>query len=397
MARIGILGGTFHPIHNGHLYIAKAAMRAFDFDELWIMPAGVPPHKQLKGDISRFERLEMCRAAIAEEPQMKLISDEIFKTTPSYTYETLQHFHQRFPQHEFFFIIGEDSLDSFAHWVHPEIICSLATIVVAVRDEETKDYQDMQQKIERLSNQFSGTFLLIPSKHVPISSTMLRQMLAKGESIAAYIPAGAFQYILEHRLYEDTMEPQEELRKKIQKDLKEKLKKSRYEHTLGVMYTCCALAMRYNYPLTEARFAGLLHDCAKHLTDEEQLAFCKKHHLEVTDAEALAPYLLHAKIGAYIAEHSYGITDASVIHAILVHTTGVPQMNLLDKILFTADYIEPNRKEAPRLEDIRSMAFADLDTAVLMILEDSIRYIEDSGRPMDPTTMETYEYYKSIR
>ncbi|MCR5668049.1 MAG: bis(5'-nucleosyl)-tetraphosphatase (symmetrical) YqeK, partial [Lachnospiraceae bacterium] len=107
------------------------------------------------------------------------------------------------------------------------------------------------------------------------------------------------------------------------------------------------------------------------------------------------PYLLHAKIGAYVAREKYGIEDEDVCHAILVHTTGVPNMNLLDKILFTADYIEPNRKDAPRLEDIRMMAFENLDTAVLMILEDSIKYIEDTKRPMDPTTMDTYEYYKT--
>ncbi|MCR5640592.1 MAG: nicotinate (nicotinamide) nucleotide adenylyltransferase [Lachnospiraceae bacterium] len=395
MAKIGILGGTFHPIHNGHLYIAKQAMKAFDFDELWIMPAGIPPHKRLSGDISRFERLEMCQAAVSEMKGVRVISDEIFQTTKSYTYETLQRFHARYPENSFYFIIGEDSLDSFAHWVHPEIIASLATIVVAVRSQHSIDDPVFLQKLRDTENAFHGKFEAIPTEFMDISSTRLRELLSEGKSIKEFIPEGAWRYIQEHRLYEATMEANDTLRKQIQKDLKAQLKHSRYEHTLGVTYTACALAMRYNYPLTEARFAGLLHDWGKFLSDEEQLHFCRKHHIPVTEAEEKAPYLLHAKIGAYVAEHTYNITSKDVLHAILVHTTGCPNMNLLDKILFTADYIEPNRKEAPRLEDIRAMAFADLDMAVLMILEDSIAYIEQSNRPMDPTTLETYEYYKT--
>ena len=395
MAKIGILGGTFHPIHNGHLYIAKQALAAFGFDELWILPAGLPPHKMVEGHISRVQRLKICEAAIADEPAMRIIPDEIFKTTTSYTYETLQAFHVAYPQHQFSFIIGEDSLNSFDSWVHPEIICQLADIVVAVRNDKNQDYHSLEARTKELSKKYGGTFSIIPSENMPISSTMLRKMLAEGADVSMYMPKLAYEYIKEHQLYQVTMEDDLKLRKEIQEDLKNNLKKSRYEHTLGVMYTACSLAMRYQYSMTKARFAGLLHDWAKYLSDEEQLAYCKKHHIEITPAEEQAPYLLHAKIGAYVAREKYGIDDEDVCHAILVHTTGVPNMNLLDKILFTADYIEPNRKDAPRLEDIRMMAFENLDTAVLMILEDSIKYIEDTKRPMDPTTMDTYEYYKT--
>lgn len=394
MAKIGILGGTFHPIHNGHLYIAKQALAAFGFDELWIMPAGLPPHKMLEGAISRVQRLKLCKAAIEGESAMRIIPDEIFKTTTSYTYETLTEFHKKYPKHQFSFIIGEDSLDSFDSWVHPEIICQYADIVVAVRNDANRDYHSLEARAKELSEKFDATFSIIPSENVPISSTMLRKMLSDGEDVSAYIPPKAYTYIKEHRLYQKTMEDDVKLRKEICEDLKKNLKKSRFEHTMGVTYTACALAMRYQYSMNKARLAGLLHDWAKYLIDDEQLAYCKKHGIKVTKAEEQAPYLLHAKIGAYIAKVKYGIDDADIYHAILVHTTGAPKMNLLDKILFTADYIEPNRKDAPRLEDIRMMAFENLDTAVLMILEDSIQYIKDTKRPMDPTTMETYEYYK---
>ena len=164
MKRIGILGGTFNPIHNGHVYIAKQAMEAFSFDELWVMPAGIPPHKRIAGDISPYSRRMLCEAAVADEPKMRVISEEIYKATPSYTYETLQKFHAEFPQDEFYFIIGEDSLDSFAHWVHPEIIASLATIVVAVRNDENRDYHSLEAKARALAKEFSGRFELIHVK-----------------------------------------------------------------------------------------------------------------------------------------------------------------------------------------------------------------------------------------
>ena len=304
-------------------------------------------------------------------------------------------FHAAYPEDEFYFIIGEDSLDSFAHWVHPEIIASLATIVVAVRNEENRNYHSLEAKTKALAEQFHGRFEVISSENIPISSTMLRERLLQGESVAEFVPSNAVAYMQEHHLYEEHMEDNEELRKDITKDLKKNLKKSRYEHTMGVMYTCCALAMRYDYPLVPARFAGLLHDVAKYLSDEEQISYCKKHEIAITAAEKQAPYLLHAKIGAYMARHDYGITNDDVLHAITVHTTGAPDMSLLDKILFTADYIEPNRKEAPRLDVIRTTAFEDLDRAVLMILEDSIAYINETKRPMDETTLATYEYYKN--
>ncbi|MCR4999122.1 MAG: nicotinate (nicotinamide) nucleotide adenylyltransferase [Lachnospiraceae bacterium] len=394
MARIGILGGTFSPIHNGHIYIAKEAMEQLCFDELWFLPAGIPPHKKIRSDISPLERLTMCEVAVDALTGARVIDDEIWKRTPSYTYETLECFHQKYPQHEFFFIIGEDSLDSFHQWVKPERICELATILVATRSANIANGL-LEDKVHQVEAQFHGHFQLITSEYVDVSSTMLREKLAHRESIEEYVPKGVWEYIRMHRLYEDIMGLNKDLEKEIRKELKEHLKKSRYEHTLGVTYTACALAMRYNYPLEVARFAGLLHDCAKYLSDKEQLEYCHKHRIQVTEAEEKAPYLLHAKIGAYMAQHQYKIEDEELIHAIEVHTTGCPNMSLLDKILFTADYIEPNREEAPRLEDIRGIAFQDLDKAVYMILEDSIQYVKETNRPMDPTTLESFEYYKT--
>ena len=150
----------------------------------------------------------------------------------------------------------------------------------------------------------------------------------------------------------------------IRKKLKKALDKDRYEHTKGVMYTAGCMAMAYGYDMNKAMLAGLLHDCAKCIANTEKLDLCEEHHILVSTVEHDNPGLLHAKLGAVLAEEIYKVTDSDILHAIKVHTTGEANMNLLDKIIFVADYIEPKRCEAPRLEEIRQLAFHDLDRCV---------------------------------
>lgn len=185
--------------------------------------------------------------------------------------------------------------------------------------------------------------------------------------------------------------------KELRKAMKEAQSAKRYEHTRGVEYTAAALAMRYRSSVEDALAAGLLHDCAKCLSDEKQLAICEKHGLDVSEPEHTNPFLLHSKVGAYLAGHKYGVENQDVLNAIRSHTTGRPGMSLLEKIIFVADYIEPNRKEAANLQEIRHLAFEDLDRAMLKILEDTLVYLKESGGDIDPRTHETWEYYAKIR
>ncbi len=183
--------------------------------------------------------------------------------------------------------------------------------------------------------------------------------------------------------------------KELRKMMKEVQSAKRFEHTKGVEYTSAALAMRYGVSLEDALVAGLLHDCAKCLPDDKLLSVCEKHGLTVTKAERESPYLLHSRVGAYYARHKYGVENQDILNAIHNHTTGRQNMSLLEKIVFVADYIEPGRKEAENLADIRRLAFEDIDKALLKILEDTLQYLEGSGKEIDPRTRETLEYYKS--
>ncbi len=184
--------------------------------------------------------------------------------------------------------------------------------------------------------------------------------------------------------------------KNIKKDLKLTLDKDRYEHTLGVAYTAMCLAMRYEVSLEKAEMAGLLHDCAKCMSDEKKIKKCIEHNISITEIEKEQPYLLHAKVGAYIAMDKYGINDIEIINAILKHTTGSRDMSMLEKIIYVADYIEPNRNKADNLQIIRKMAFQDIDMAVFIIMKDTVQYLKNKNQKIDTHTLRAYEYYKEI-
>lgn len=181
---------------------------------------------------------------------------------------------------------------------------------------------------------------------------------------------------------------------KIRKAMEKNLDAKRYEHTLGVAYTAAALAMCYGEDAKNAELAGLLHDCAKCMDNTKKINLCKKHNISINEIELKNPFLLHAKVGSFLAMQKYGIRDKDIINAILNHTTGRPGMTVLEKIVYIADYIEPNRKQAPNLSEIRRLAFCDLDAALVRILEDTLRYLNSVEGEIDPMTQKTYEYYK---
>lgn len=181
--------------------------------------------------------------------------------------------------------------------------------------------------------------------------------------------------------------------RKITKSLEKELDSKRFEHTIGVEFTACSLAMAHGANVKNAQLAGLLHDCAKSIPDNEKILLCEKYGLPVRDVERENPGLLHAKLGSYLAEHKYGIEEPDVLSAIESHTTGKPNMNLLEKIIFVADYIEPSRKPIPNLDEIRSIAFKDLDKAVFEILENTLLYLGTGSKAIDPLTKQTYDFY----
>lgn len=182
----------------------------------------------------------------------------------------------------------------------------------------------------------------------------------------------------------------------IQEKLRKKLKGSRYLHTLGVEYTSVCLAMKYGENLETAELSGLLHDCAKELPEKKLIQICRDHGERISKMEYQNPFLLHGKAGACLARDKFGIDDANILNAIRYHTTGRPGMTLVEKIVFVADYIEPNRKKADNLTELRRMAFENLDETVLRILEQTLDYLIRTGKEIDRHTVITRDYYKKL-
>ncbi len=179
----------------------------------------------------------------------------------------------------------------------------------------------------------------------------------------------------------------------MREKLKERLTTKRYEHSLGVEYTAAAMAMCHNVDVEKAAIAGLLHDCGKNYTAEEKILRCEKYGLPISVYERKNPELLHAKLGAAIAKDKFRIKDREILSAITWHTTGCPNMSDLDKIIYIADFIEPNRKLLPEMPEIRKEAFQDLDTCLVHILSNILEYLKRKGETIDEISEQTYRFY----
>lgn len=175
--------------------------------------------------------------------------------------------------------------------------------------------------------------------------------------------------------------------------LKEKLSAKRFEHSIGVSYTAGTMAFVHGEDYEKALVAGLLHDCAKYVPNDKKIQKCQKRGIEISDCEYKNPELLHAKLSAVYAREKYDVKDEEILSAIAWHTTGRPKMSRLDKIIYIADYIEPNRSVLPEMEEIRKEAYTDLDRCLVHILHNCITYLEKKKAVVDPITQATYNYY----
>lgn len=199
MRRLGILGGSFDPIHRGHMHMAVSARAGFALDEVWLVPAGHSPNKDEAGMTAAEHRFRMCELA-AREDGIRVSRLEIDSGERSYTYRTLERLRADLPSTELFFIMGGDSLDYLERWVRPERICELATILVVPRD--SFDTAALDAKILELRALFPCRIKIVPTSLVPLSSTKLRARLFAGTAEPGDFPEGVFSYIREHGLYE---------------------------------------------------------------------------------------------------------------------------------------------------------------------------------------------------
>lgn len=393
--RIGILGGTFDPIHNGHLMIAKEAQNEYDLSEVILIPTGV---SYMKKDVTdSVFRYEMVKLAIQDKPEFQISDVEIQREGNTYTCDTIAYFREKYPTDDLFFIIGTDSLFSIEKWRNVQYIFNNCTILCATRPGEPADEtikQEEQTKAKELSIKFNAKINFIHCVPMDISSTEIRAYRKTNPDAPLNnleLPVSVAEYIFRQDLYDSKTEA-------IHRLLKDNLKPKRLRHTIGVVDVAVLLAQKWGCDLEKARIAALLHDCAKYLDYEAKCSLCAKYGVAVKDIEKANPELLHAKAGALLAYDKYNIKDNDILSAIFYHTTGKPNMSLIEQIIYVADYIEPNRKHSQSLPEYRKMAMIDLNKVTAYILKDTTEYLNSSDQRanqlIDPMTQETYEYYK---
>lgn len=387
--KIGILGGTFDPIHNGHIMIAKAAMNEYELSELIIMPTG---KSYMKTDVTdSYLRMQMVKLAIQAEEKFVASDLEIKREGNTYTAETIAYFKKNKPEADIYFIMGTDSLFSIERWWHVQEIFDHCTILCASRN--TIQTKEQEAKAEELREKFHAKIFFIHCDMLDVSSTEIREFRKKypNKSVDTLeIPKAVAAFILKYDLYSEKTDH-------ILALLKDDLKPKRFRHTIGVVDTAIKLAEVWGCNLEKARIAALLHDCAKYVDEESKRAICAKYGVAVREVELANTELLHAKAGALLAYEKYGVKDTEILSAIFYHTTGKPDMSLLEKIIFISDYIEPNRKHSAKLPFYRELAMKDIDKVTAMILKDTIQFLNSGKKNLgeiDPHTETTYDYYK---
>ena len=389
--RIGIYGGTFNPIHRGHLTAARAAMDVLGLDRLLLIPASVPPHKALpQGSAEPADRLEMTALACAQlGPGAQALDIELHRTGPSYTVDTLRQLRQMYPEDELWLLMGTDMFLSLERWYHAADILSLAHIGAFDR-VHPQPGGDLAAQKRHLEETYGADIAIIPNEHVlDLSSTQVRQALAQGGG-QELVTDPVYGYIQRRGLYGVHTDLRRLTLDRLRPIALSYLKPKRMPHVLGTEQEAVRLTRRYGGDETQARIAALLHDCTKKLELPEQLALCAQYGIELDALEQRALKLLHSKTGAAIARSVFGVEDA-VYDAIWYHTTGKPDMTRLEKILYLADYIEPSR-DFPGVEELRKAVYEDLDHGLLLGLSMTIQEMEEMGNPVHHQTRDARDY-----
>ena len=390
--KIGIYGGSFNPPHLGHMTAAIAASVCLKLDKLLLIPAGIPPHKVLsEGTPSERHRLAMTRlmgeqVALETGIEVEVSDMEMLREGKSYTADTVRELHEAYPGDELWLFMGTDMFLTFQAWHQPEEIVKYAGICAFGRTEtDTEELFAVQR--DYLAATFPGariTTMVLPNV-VDISSTALRGAIPAGRG-GRYLAPAVLGYILREHLYGTNLNLRRLKLQELRPVALSYLKAKRIAHVLGTEETAVKLAEKYGADVDKARVAALLHDCTKRLTMEEQLALCEKYGIALDELEQRTLKLLHAKTGAALAREVFGADD-EICNAILWHTTGKPDMTRLEKVIYLADFIEPNRS-FPGVEALRRTVWQDLDQGLLMGLSMTIEEMEEMGNPVHHNTIE---------
>lgn len=368
--RLAIMGGTLDPVHNGHLEIAQAVYGICGLDGVLLLPAGDPPHKRRRTD--RMDRLNMAKLAAEGHANLWVSEMEVLREGTTYTVDTLTELHEKYPDVEWSYIIGADTVNVLHLWRRFEDVAKLCSFIAVERPGV--DTAETHENAAKLKALYGATIRFLDVSGPDISSTLVRDRVAMGETIDDLVPTGVSSYIREKGLYLCDYSWTD-----LEEKLKGMIKPSRYRHTLGVAETAVRLAGRYGIDPQRARLAAMLHDCAKSMPDADMEALICEAGVDADQNELALKPVIHAPAGAVLARREFGVKDPQIVSAIRNHTLGGPGMTDLDRLIYIADFIEPNRKPFDGLEEVRRLAETDLHAALKRCAQLTTEYAISQG------------------
>ena len=377
--KVGIYGGTFNPPHIGHERAAKAASSQLGLDLLVIVPVGVPPHKPLPpGSPSADIRLFMTHTAFYKTRNTIVSNIEVTNQGPSFTIETVSVIKQIYPDAELYLLLGTDMYLTLETWKEHRALLGLVTLAVFSRG--TEDIYRIRDYAGVLKERYSVTTKTITNTVVPISSSGLRDMLPKRGGLG-YINDTNYSYIIKNGLY-GAQPDWNWLRERAYS----MLSPTRIQHVTATETAAIKLAKHWGVDLDDAREASILHDITKKFGLNAHLRVFEDFGLPVGTLRFAEEKLLHPKTGALLAKAVFGVSD-EVADAIRWHTTGRAGMSALEKVLYLADYIEATR-DFPGVEDLRRLAYENLDEAMALGLEMTIADVTARGITPEQATID---------
>ena len=383
--RIGVMGGTFDPIHNGHLAVAEAARRDFGLERVVFIPTGMAPHKNNKLITSASQRFEMTVLATSGNDYFDVSKMEIERRQASYTVDTLEELQLIYGKKtKLYFIAGADSLAEILTWKSPERIFRLCSLITAPRPGIGAEIFNRHAETARKRG---ANICVLSAPPLDISSTDIRRRIQIERPVRYLLPDAVEGYIKNYRLYRGDGFDMEEAERRVSASLSDK----RWAHTVGAINESVRLAEIYGVDRRKAYIAAVFHDWAKEMPPGEKLANCERWGIRLDSATRSQIDLAHGLLSAEMARLEFNVEDPEILNAIRYHTTGREHMSTLDKILLTADCIEPSRKKYDGLESIREMAPVDLDKAAAMTLEMKIDFTVSKDQEVHPLSIKALD------
>ena len=399
--KLGLMGGTFDPIHIGHLTIAEEIRQELALDAVLFIPTGNPVFKRDQHVTDASDRVEMCRRSVLGNPYFDVSTIEVDREGDTFTVDTLRELRAHYPENvTFYFIVGSDTAATVGKWRSVAELAELAHLVVAAGRPGSPQEQDLCPIIEAAA---PFEYHIVHTSILAVSSTALRERLATGDPCRYLIPPEVRNYITAHDLYDSTSADSalrdwaaadDPLAKQFFKarkaELETRVSAKRFTHSLGVSDACVQLAEMYGVDVKKARLAGLLHDWDKGMDDDEARARVVELGMQ-DDVDPWVvdnmPRVLHGYTAARALKRDFPQIPDDILQAIDRHTTAAEDMSPLDMVLYIADAIEPGRTFG-RIDELRAqVGKVTLEELYFQTYEYWTFLLFERRQPLHPDTM----------